>query len=654
MMRLLLLLLFALPAFGQTQAWSSLISAPRAAIWTTVGATIVDRQITCTTLAAGATAAAIGTAITNCANAGGGVVRLAAGTFNLSSGIAFAGNNVTLRGAGPNATFLVFTGGATCTYDALICMRGPWAWAPFSPQNTATWSSTNGVSGTYAQGATTIYLSSKANLSAGSVILLYQDVDVLTDTWPEVWQCATPGTCSTEGEAYPLGYAQSQVVTVKSVSTATTGPFAIVIDQPIYHASWRVFENPLGVTHTPRAMWHNVAGYGMGLEDLSVQSNAGSTGQTSNISMSNVRNSWIKNVRSINADRNHVGIFGSTQVSVVDSYTFGAKGTGNLSYGIEPAFSSAFLLQNNIHHNHQGAILTTQGASGGVVAYNYQIASRFCISSGMMNASGWHHSLASDYILWEGNDFNGYTADAIHGTSHFATLFRNRLNGYDAYQCGATASTWQTVPVHIYAFARYANVIGNVLGDDRANHNTYESYATSTTSSAQVANQSIFMLGFSGNQQQATTATFGVDVPNDVRVRSSLFRWGNWDTVGDAARWNSAEVPTALTKYANTVPATQTLPASFYLGAKPAWFGSVPWPAIGSDVTSGRANVPATGAEGKFYLIPARVCFEAMLGAANAGTTPVLTFNGNACYSGTVIRPNPPTNVIVTHNDRTR
>jgi hypothetical protein len=496
------------------------------------------------------------------------------------------------------------------------------------------------VSGTYTQGATTIYLSSKANLSVGSVISLYQNEDT-ADQWPEVFQCAssfTAGLCSTEGPAFGVGYLQGQTVTVTSVQSGTCNPCAIGIGQPIYHANWRTAMNP-------RASWNNSNGSGPGLEDLSVENLAGG-GPTSNIAMSNIRNGWIKNVRSLSANRNHIGIYGSSQVTVRDSYTFGLQGTGNLSYGIEPVYSSAFLFENNIHQNHQGSILTTQGASGGVIAYNYQIASTFCASPGMMNASGWHHAAASDYILWEGNDFNGYTADAIHGTSHFATLFRNRLNGYDPNQCGTTASSWQTVPVHMYAFARYGNVIGNVLGDDRVAHNTYESYATSTTGSAQAGNTSIFMLGFSGNQEQAVIAVFGVNVPNDVRVRTALFRWGNWDTVGDVARWNSSEVPTSIPKYANTVPVTQVLPPSFYLPSKPSWFGSVTYPAIGPDVTSGRANVPATGAEGKFYKIPARVCFESLGGTGTNSTA--LAFNATSCYSSTVIRPNPPTDVIIT------
>jgi len=54
-----------------------------------------------------------------------GVVFLNAGTFTLSSGIDFAGkSSVTLRGAGPDQTTLVFTGNVNCWgQGASICVR---------------------------------------------------------------------------------------------------------------------------------------------------------------------------------------------------------------------------------------------------------------------------------------------------------------------------------------------------------------------------------------------------------------------------------------------------------------------------------------------------------------------------------------------------
>jgi hypothetical protein len=82
---------------------------------------------------------------------------------------------------------------------------------------------------------------------------------------------------------------------------------------------------------------------------------------------------------------------------------------------------------------------------------------------------------------------------------------------------------------------------------------------------------------------------------------------------------------------------TQTLSASFYLSSKPAWFGNVPWPAIGPDVTGG------IGPGGHAYAIPAEVCYEKVMGGTD-GTGSPLTFNADKCYASVSSgAPNPPT-----------
>src|SRR5262249_38247005 len=73
-----------------------------------VGGGIPTRTTICSTLNPGATAAQINSAIAACPN--GQVVFLNAGTYNLTSGILFDNkSNVTLRGAGADQTFLLFS-----------------------------------------------------------------------------------------------------------------------------------------------------------------------------------------------------------------------------------------------------------------------------------------------------------------------------------------------------------------------------------------------------------------------------------------------------------------------------------------------------------------------------------------------------------------
>jgi hypothetical protein len=90
----------------------------------------------------------------------------------------------------------------------------------------------------------------------------------------------------------------------------------------------------------------------------------------------------------------------------------------------------------------------------------------------------------------------------------------------------------------------------------------------------------------------------------------TTMRWGNYDTVNAAVRWLSGEVPSGISLYPNPVPATQTLPASFFLNSRPSWWatshGTPPWPPIGPDVTNG--NIP--GVAGYANKIPSELCYE--------------------------------------------
>jgi hypothetical protein len=118
------------------------------------------------TLASGSTLSQINAAIAACpANQ---VVKLAAGTYNLSGQIYFGGkSNVVLRGAGPSSTVLVFTGSP---YMANIYAETPnMPWIPgTAPPHIANWTAG------YAKGSDKITLSSVSGLSVGSYLWVDQ------------------------------------------------------------------------------------------------------------------------------------------------------------------------------------------------------------------------------------------------------------------------------------------------------------------------------------------------------------------------------------------------------------------------------------------------------------------------------------------------
>jgi hypothetical protein len=236
-------------------------------------------------------------------------------------------------------------------------------------------------------------------------------------------------------------------------------------------------------------------------------------------------------------------------------------------------------------------------------------------------------------VLFEGNDGVGTIREAYYSMAHFMTDFRNRYSGW---QPGGL--THQSVPVHNYARARFHNYIGNVLGTNGYHTNYMKSATGATTSTAGTCVVSIFAVGLGSNCADGGGAPFPT---NDTNTLPTLFIWGNYDLVNDAARFEASEVPSGIAKYANPVPGSQTLPASLYLAARPsAWWkvnGLTPaWPPIGPDVTGGDVTGSGTsvnaGLAGHVYRIPARICFEDVMGGTFGDTT-AKTFNASTCYT---------------------
>ena len=582
-------LLLGLSTSSQAQ---TVIDASRRINWSQAGVSggIPVRTTTCATLNTGATAAQINNAIASCPS--GQVVKLNAGTYTLSSGIDFNGHsNVTLSGAGPDQTLLVFTAGVGCGgLGADICVENSALNFSGNPGNTANWT------GGYAVGTTSITLSSTTNLKVGTVLILDQLDD--SSDGGAIFNCQASPACATEG---PGGTGRSARVQAQMVKVTAISGSTVTITPGLYMPNWRS-------SQSPGAWWSSALPItGTGIENLSV-SHLSSTSALSGIYFYNAYDCWIRNVRSLSANRNHVWLYQSAHATVRDSYFYGTQNAASQSYGIESYMSSDNLIENNIFQHITAGLMFGGSTAGTVAGYNYSIDDYYNVTSWMMGSSFFHDG-GTSFVLVEGNDGIGFTADAIHGTANFGTAFRNVFVGWE------TLKLAQTTPVHIYAFNRYMNIVGNVLGK-AGYHSRYEDATTTGTS----ANTSIYALGWSGNE-----GTTDGTVANDTRVKTTLFRWGNFDVVNGAAQWNASEVPSTLSQFRNTVPADQTLPGSLYLSAKPSWWGTMPWPAIGPDISGGQDPT------GHAYKIPAHACYD-----NTSKTGGILNFNAVNCY------PNSP------------
>jgi len=595
------------PMVAHAQRWSGIVSPSRAMDWSTPGAGVAggisNRTTVCATLNPGATTAQISSAIAACPS--GQVVFLNAGTYNVSGSIQFGTkNNVTLRGAGADSTRLVFSSGGNCTgVPSVICIASTWINTQGSPQNVANWTAG------YAKGSTVITLSTTAGMAIGNTLI----VDQLDDTTDggSIYVCSTALVCSFAGgnATGRPNRGQQQLVKVVAINGSQ-----VTIGAPVHMPNWRA-------SQSPQAIWVNDQRVGDGVEDLSIDmvAAAGANG----VVLLNATDSWVKGIRSIGANRSHIWVYQSTRITARDNYLWGNQAGVSQSYGLEIYGTSDVLAENNMFQ-HVTAPITVNGTdSGSVYAYNFSYDNFRSDVPIHMSSTAHLHEVGTAMLLFEGNDGLGFISDNWHGTSHFVTNFRNHWYG-DIYN--NPPKTQNTDLMHICAYSRFFNFVGNVLG--RVGYYTvYESPLAIGDGPT-----NIWSIG-------ATCANGGV---TDALVKPNMMRWGNYDTVTGATQFAAVEVPSGAAQYANPVPASQSLPPSFYLSAKPAWFGAIPWPPIGPDVTGGQH----TG--GHAYKIPARVCWEQTAIDPAYGSANIRLFNRNTCYGQpTGTRPSSPSNLTV-------
>lgn len=672
-------LFISLCSIATAQQWSGLLSSKRAVDWSNSGAgTIPSRSNICQTLGAAGqsasysqsvSAAQIVSALQSCAGSNG-VVYLNPGTYTLTSTLFGAGvatpSNVTLRGAGANQTILKWTATSNnCTGlgPTAFCLTNGDAGTIQYSSNAVNWT------GGYSQGSTSLTVGgavtgSLSNLKVGSLVQLNQ-LDQSSDNgnW---WNCgakptsSNPGTGCTWGgnsNMWP-GRAQTQMVTVTGISGST-----VTISPGLYAPNWSGSQSPY------MAFSSVLPVSGFGLESL--QLNTQSLGDIQAMLASVwITNSWIKNVAFVNNDatgaaaRKHAEIMSSTHVTIRDSYFYGASPTSD-GYGVDLMDgTSDTLVENNIfQHIATGTIL--EGGIGNVFGYNYAVDNFYVNGDpNWQQCDAFHHNEGDIYDLWEGHEGICLGNDDFHGTSFGITAFRSYFSGHDPAitcppgesSCGTGKKLQFTAAIMDMFGARYMNLVGNVLGTP-GYHNTYENIGPSGQSSCAAYPWTvIYSWNFSNQNQLAwlpssscmwDTSVLTVPLDNDPLVYQTAFRWGNYDTVSGTVKTVSSETNANAPAYPGlSNPSTNwSSYPSFYLSSKPSWWGSMPWPAVGPDVTGG----DIAGLSGHAYHNPAASCYLNIMGGKTDGSSGALSFDANSCYPTTASSaggpPPPPTNL---------
>src|SRR5712671_5790540 len=197
---------------------------------------IPQRTTIFTTLSPGASAAQINSAIASCPS--NQVVFLSAGTYNLNGQITINKSGVTLRGAGPKNTILMFSGTSP---QALIDFNGN---SPWNPASTRLKNWTAG----YTKGNTTITLDSIGDLTVGNLLVLDQNADNILVVPPAAGTGGDLGRGNTRQ--------QFQVVRVTGISGNN-----VSISPGVYMTNW-------SSAYAPQAWWWGNSITMCGLEDL--------------------------------------------------------------------------------------------------------------------------------------------------------------------------------------------------------------------------------------------------------------------------------------------------------------------------------------------------------------------------------------------------
>ena len=311
---------------------------------------------------------------------------------------------------------------------------------------------------------------------------------------------------------------------------------------------------------------------GAGVEDLYLEMTRGRVGRDRNsapIYILNGVHCWVKNVESYkNWWAGHVTLKTSLGCEVRDSYFhhFNRIG-GGFAYGVWVYYHTTdTLVENNTFYYLIAGIIAECGGPGNVFGYNFstRMFGRDYPDTVWAHPDMAMHG-AHDYMnLFEGNCVTMFMSDYYWGSASHTTLFRNRVDM--DWRSLAGGPVVAVIGIRIDKKNYFMNVVGNVLG--REGMEGVVEIPTITNYDRAM----VWRLGYSTPSGKGPTA--------DPKVAENILRHGNYDFISKKAHWDPKI-------------ASHKLPKSLYLAAKPAWFGDLPWPAIGPDVKPMTGTIPA-------------------------------------------------------------
>jgi len=474
------------------------------------------------------------------------VVRLSAGEFavNGTDPIRIK-KGIVLRGAGASQTRLTKT---TTTANPLILIGERWLQEAGSVDLTAD----------APKGATSVQVKSTAGFSVGQLVV----VDETTDDSYVYWGTNAAVAPGGPGRGWFTRYDRpvGQMLEIASISgnaVSFTTPLHIAFDTA-HRAQITRYTIPYGAKYA-------------GVEDLYVRG-----GQDDNVTLRFALNSWVKGVESDWSMGDSFALDSCLRCVLRDSYAHDTPNPypGGAGYMLSLAtYTADSLVENNIFMNGNKVMVMRASGGGNVIAYNYFDNGHIGNDLGWMetglNAS---HLTCPHFELFEGNQAFNIDGDDTWGGAVYNTFFRNHATG--KRRSYADINSRRAIGL-MYGHYWYS-FVGNVLGTPDQQPAPYSGFAYEDLYPWENDPIGLWRLGYTPQDWKA---------PPDARVVSTTHRHANFDYATNAVQWAGGF--------------EQALPNSFYLSAKPAFFGDNPWP-----------WVDATGTV-KLHTLPARARYDA-------------------------------------------
>ena len=588
-----------LTAQSNSTPWAPILNADRAIDWSTAGVgSIPARPTHCATLHAPSSAGEINAALRSCAP--GQAVYLEAGSYDLNAPLSIP-SEVTLRGAGADHTRLRATGRG----NAVVQLgSGGQGYSPISILRGAT---------AHSIGLT---LRSAQGLSIGShlVITEINRPGLVTSSGSEGNCNWCDGGWSRNGQ-----FARGQIVEI----TALLGDRVTIT--PALYSDYSL---------EPMAVPVHLDTHRAGVEDLAIT--ATNSGYGANFALSSCAYCWVKGVASEYPDGDHISVTWGFHDEIRDSYFSNAwrhlpgQHDSDLQLALK---TTATLVENNIIERTHVSVMLEWGAAGNVVAYNYTTGEFDSGSPNVVIGGIDFHGAHPQFNLLEGNLTTNLYEDSIWGSSSHTTSFRNWIvgtnricqplegNGRPLCAGGAAHQGFQSArAMQISYLATHDNFIANLIGSKQMQ--SLIGYHLLTTQAVVdypalrsydgIAYLWSFGYGATNDDGTGTGCTGGIAPCHRANSFATHLFHGNVNNVTSPTVW----IPNR----------THTLPASFYRNSKPLWWGSLPWPAIGPDVTGG------SGPGNHSFGNPAQRCYLQTMGGQDGGPRSPLAFNAQLCY----------------------